>query len=359
MIILKFKKEGYIIMKYAVLTGNEKFEMREGEIKVKRNPIIKVTHIGVCGTDLSYWKDGASYKDIVIGHEYSGIIEEPGTTGLFKKGDRVAGYTQNVDNEPCGHCENCLKEDFDNCTNKKVITWKGGELSHPGSYSEYTTWFPKSIYKLPEGVSNEEAALIEPFTVSLHAVTLTEVKPGDKVLILGGGIIGLGVSEWLRTFGASEITITEINQQKIETIKSYKIADHVIKADAKDLDEQLREASDGGYDIVFDCAGVESAVNAGIRALKNEKKKKITCIALPHSNLSLDYKNIVLRETILRGSKGHTPSEFKAVISAVENNRISLKKYISKRIKFENVQQGFEELKKSAGLETKAIIEME
>ncbi|KAA8679073.1 zinc-dependent alcohol dehydrogenase [Clostridium sp. HV4-5-A1G] len=345
-------------MKYAVLAGNEKFEIKEGELRVKKNPIIKVTHVGVCGTDLSYWKDGENYKDVVIGHEYSGIIEEPGTTDLFKKGDRVVGYTQNVQNEPCGRCENCIRGDFDNCINRKVITWKGGEINHPGAYSQYTTWFPNSIYKLPDNVLNEEAALIEPFTVSLHAAILTEVKPGDKVIILGGGIIGLGVAEWVRIFGAAEITITEINTEKIEVIKKYKVADHVIKADVKDLNEQLWAASDGGYDIVFDCAGVASALNAGIKALKKEKKKKITCIALPHSDLLLNYRDIVLREIIMKGSKGHTPEEFKAVINAVENNRIKLKKYISKKIKFENLQQGFEELKERGGLETKAIIEM-
>ena len=346
-------------MKCAVLAGNEKFEVKEMDLRVKRNPIIKVTHVGVCGTDLSYWKDGENYKGIVIGHEYAGIIEEAGTTGLFEKGDRVAGYTQNVFDEPCGHCDSCLQEEFDHCTNRVIGTWKGGELNHPGAYCQYTTWFPRSIFKLPDHVSNAEGALIEPITVGLHAVMLTEVSPGDKVLILGGGIIGLGVAEWVRTYGASEITITEINQHKIEVIKSYKIAEHVIQADAKDLDEQLLAASGGGYDIVFDCAGIGSAINAGIRVLKKEKKKQITAIALPHSDVAINYRDIVLREIVLRGSKGHTVDEFKAVISAVANNRISLKKYISKRIKFEHLQQGFEELKQSGGAETKAIIEME
>jgi len=125
------------------------------------------------------------------------------------------------------------------------------------------------------------------------------------------------------------------------------------------LDDQLWAASDGGYDIIFDCAGIASAVNAGIRALKKEKKKQVTAIALPRSELAINYRDLVLREIVLRGSKGHTADEFKAVLRAVGDKRINLEKYISKRIKFENVQQGFEELKKSGGLETKAILEME
>lgn len=345
-------------MKYAVLSDNQKFEIRERDIKVKRNPIIKVTHIGVCGTDLSYWKEGSKHKGLCIGHEYSGIIEEPGTSELFNKGDRVAGYTQNVHNEPCGHCEHCLNDDFDICTNRKVFTWKGGDYTHPGSFSEYTTWFPKSIYKLPENIEQDEAALIEPFTVGLHAVLLTEIKPEDKILILGGGIIGLSISEWVRLYGASEITITEMNKKKIETIRNFGIVNNVVEANASDIDEQLASISAGGYDVVFDCVGFESAIATGIKALKPEFKKKFTVVALSHEEIKVDYKRIMLKEIILRGSKGHTFDEFKVVARAIGDKKINAKKYITTRIKFLELQVGFEQLKSRSGEDVKAIIEM-
>ena len=84
-------------MKYAVLAGDRQFEIKEADTFVVRdNPLIRVTHTSVCGTDFSYWKEGGKHVGLVIGHEYSGIIEDPGTSGLFQKGDRVAGYTQNV-----------------------------------------------------------------------------------------------------------------------------------------------------------------------------------------------------------------------------------------------------------------------
>lgn len=344
--------------KYAALIDDEKFEIIEGEINVKRNPIIKVTHVGVCGTDLSYWKEGSKHKGLSIGHEYSGIIEDPGTSGIFEKGDRVVGYTQNVFNEPCGHCVSCLNEDFENCLNKKVFTWKGGDYTHPGSYSEYTTWFPKSIYKLPENIEQDEAALIEPFAVGLHAVLLTEVKPEDKVLITGGGIIGLSISEWVKLYGASEITMTEMNKEKIKKIKNFGIVDHVVEADAPDIDEQLQLISGGGYDVVFDCAGFESAIATGIKALKPEFKKKFTAVALAHREIKVDYTKIVLKEIILKGSKGHTFDEFKVVARAIGDKKINAKKYITTRIKFSELQSGFEGLKSRSGEDVKAIIEI-
>lgn len=347
-------------MKYAVLVDDKKFEIREGEIpKVKGAPIIKVSYVGICGTDMSYWMEGSKHKELIIGHEYSGIIEDPGTSGLFKKGDRVAGYTQNVYNENCGHCEFCLRGENEKCNNRKVYTWKGGDYTHPGAYSEYTTWFPKSIFKLPEGISLEEGALIEPFTVGLHAVVITKIKPGDKVLILGGGIIGLAVSEWAKIYGASLIAMTEMNKEKIKKIKEFGIVDSVVEADAVDIDNQLQNISDGGFDVVFDCAGFASAINTGINALKKEMYKKFTALALPHGDVLINYRDIVLRQINFKGSKGHIYEEFKTVARAVSNGNMNLKKYISREISFNKIQDGFEQIHAEAGKEIKAIIKMD
>ena len=346
-------------MKYAVLTGNEQFEIREGDLKSKGCAVLQVTHIGVCGTDTSYWKEGERYKGVVIGHEYSGIVVDPGTNKELKPGDRVAGYTQNVYNEPCGHCEACLSGDPEHCTNRKVYTWKGGELGHPGAYSQLTTWFPHSLVKLPDSVSNEEGAMVEPFAVGLHAIQVSQIKPNDKVLILGGGIIGMTCAEWARTFGAGEITVSELNPQKREIVQGYGVADHVVAADAPDLPQQLQEISKGGYDLVLDCVGVPSALDVGMHALKQEFYMRTTAVGLPHVQFPLDYEQLVLKQIILRGSKGHNFDEFKTVVNAIASGRISVQKYISRRIKLEQVQQGFEAMKAARGLDTKVIIEVE
>lgn len=345
-------------MKEAILSGNQCFSLRTSDLRVRRNPLIKVSHVGVCGTDFSTWLDGAHYPGLVIGHEYSGIIEDPGTTGLFSKGDRVAGYTQNVHNEACGHCTQCLRNAFDQCTNRQVGTWKGGELNHPGAYSEYTTWFAKSIYTLPDSVDLDEAALIEPFAVGLHAVELAQVQAKDKVLIAGGGIIGLTIAEWLKNMGVSTITITEMNRQKIALIKACAVADHVLPADDPDLAPQLQELSKGGYDVAFECAGFAPAINVCIGALRREFYKKLIALGLPHDYQTINYRDLVLFQTIFRGSKGHVYPEFEAVARAMAEKRINAKRYISKRIAFAELQKGFEEIKAGCGLEMKSLIHM-
>lgn len=123
--------------------------------------------------------------------------------------------------------------------------------------------------------------MAEPFAVGLHAIQVSQVKPNDRVLILGGGIIGMSCAEWARTFGASEITVSELNPQKREIIRGYQVADHVVAADAPDLEQQLLDISGGGYDLLIDCVGVPSAFNTGLRALKPEFYMRATAVACP------------------------------------------------------------------------------
>ena len=102
---------------------------------------------------------------------------------------------------------------------------------------------------------------------------------------------------------------------------------------------------------------VPSAFNTGLRALKPEFYMRATAVGLPHAQFPLDYERLVLKQVLLRGSKGHNFDEFKTVISAMASGRISVKKYISRRIKLEEVQAGFEAMKAARGLDTKVIIE--
>ena len=346
-------------MKSAVLAGTEKFIFRDEVLRVRSNPIIKVTHVGVCGTDLNSWKEGDHHKGLVLGHEYAGIVEDPGDSGLFQRGDRVAGYTQNVFQEPCGHCDSCLDGDAASCNNRIVQTWKGGDLTHPGAYSEYTTWFPRSIYPLPDNITSEEAALIEPFTVGLHAVSMADIQKGDKILVLGGGIIGLTVAEWVRGYGVAEVVVTEMNEAKVDIIAGLGVADHVLPAGSPDIEARLQTLTPGGYDVVFDCVGHASAINIGIAALKKEFYKKFVGVGLPHDLQAINYRDLVLRQVVFRGSKGHSFQEFERTATAMAKKEINVGKYISKRIKFSKLQEGFEELKAGRGVDTKAIVLMD
>lgn len=344
----------------AILAGKEQFQFIDEDFKVNGTPLVNVTHVGICGTDTEWWKHGEEHIGQVMGHEFSGVIVDPGTSD-FKEGDRVAGYTQNIYHEFCGHCPDCLAGNFEACRNRKVYTWKGGEMSHPGAYSRYTTWFSNSFFKLPETVSNEEGALLEPLAVSLHAVVRTGIKPNDKVLILGGGIQGCGAAEWARSFGAGTIAITEIVPEKIDVIRSFNCCDYVLKADDPDLFEQYQEISKGGFDVVLDCCAASSAVNGALEhAFKPDPRarKRLTSIAYC-PEMKINHAAFVLKEVVWNGTKGHFPDEFETVLRLAANKKVNIQKFVTKKIPFSKLQQGFEELKVTGGTPGKAMIVMD
>lgn len=342
--------------KRARLVGKQEFIIEEVPFpKVNGNPIVKVTHVGVCGSDIHYWEEGIGTEGegIVLGHEYAGIIEKSGISGL-KEGQRVVGYTQNPEKESCGWCENCQKGDFDHCTNRLVKIALGCEPEHPGAYSEYITWYPGAIYPLPETVSNEEAAMIEPAAVGLHAVGLSGIRPGDKVLILGGGIIAMCVAEWARIYGAGEIVLTELNKEKLEKIRSFGVVDKALDADAPDLKERLENEAPDGFDIFFDCIAVEKPLNMAVRLLKRDGIGILVGVNFHPVKFDL-YETVVFQKR-LQGSKSHTPDEFKAVLRAMASGKLDMKKYVSRRVDLEDIQSVFEEIRHN-GNDFKVIIE--
>ncbi len=345
----------------AVIKGKEQFELVTQDFQVNGTPVIKVTHTGICGTDMGWWQEGDFHVGQIPGHEYSGIIVDPGNS-RFEVGDRVSGYTQNIANEYCGHCEACLRGDFDHCTNRKVYNWKGGDLSHPGSFAQYTTWFPSSAFKLPENVSNAEGALFEPFAVTLHAINRTNMKLNDKVLVLGGGIIGCSCAEWARAFGAGMVVLSEVAREKFDIIRSFNCCDALVDGGSPNLYEELKDLSGGGFDVIFDCCGYGPAISGAIsNAFKPETRdrKCFTSVALAHAPVTVPYNDIVLREVEIKGTKGHFPNEFETVLNFARTGKINLKPYITKQIPFKDIQKGFEELKASHGTPGKALLVMD
>ena len=332
-----------MLMKQAVWVGDRKVEIRQVPMpEVNGSPIIRVTDVGICGSDVHFWEEGSQHLGVHAGHEYSGIIYDPGSSS-FQKGDRVVGYTQNPKNEPCGRCPNCLVGDFDRCTNRTVKIGIGSELEHPGAFAEYVSWFPSGMFLLPDSVSNEEAALIEPAAVALHAMSLSEIKPGANILILGGGIIGQCVAEWARMYGASTIVLTETNKKKIEFIRNIGIVDHVLNGRDPEVEKQINALLPHGMDMFFDCVAVEGPFNMAIRNLKRGGTGVLVGVSM--HPVSFDYYSTVVYQKRLQGSKGHVPTDFQAVFAALTHHTIDLKKYITRRIRLSDLQQGLEQIR--------------
>lgn len=328
--------------KWAKIVGDKQFKVEEVDFPaVNGNPIVKVTHCGICGSDVHYWQDSRGNVGTVPGHEYTGIIEDPGLTD-FKKGDRVLGYSQNSYNEPCGVCDTCLSGNRDACTNRIIRVGIGNEPERPGAYSEYVTWFPKGFFKLPDNVSNEEAATVEPMAVGLHAVKFAGIQTNDNVLIMGGGIIAQACAEWARACGAGVITMTETNDKKLKTIKDFGIVNHVLNGLDPEIDQQVKSIYPDGIDVFFDCVALNSTVALGLRNIKRIGTGVMVGVNM--HELSIDYFPALLKHVKLFWSKGHVPNDFQAVLQSMASGKLSMKKYITKHIKLDDVQAAFEHI---------------
>lgn len=329
--------------KHAVLKGNKQFEIETVDFPpVNGSPIIRVVNVGICGSDTHIWAMGSNpeFLGLTPGHEYSGIIVEPGNSGL-SVGDRVVGYTQNPENDPCGTCEACLRGDFDNCTKRKVNVALGCRREHPGAYSEYITWYPHAVFKLPDNVSFEEAAMIEPSAVGLHAVKRSGIQPGAKVLVMGGGIIGCVCADWCRAFGADYIMLSDISPEKREVLKKLNVADEILAAEDEDLADQILAKFPDGIDVVMDCCCFDPTVALGLKVLKRDGT--MVGVGVSRKQVSLDIYDLVMLQKKIIGSKGHVADEFKQVLQMLSEGKISLKRFVTAKYPLDEVQTAFED----------------
>ncbi|HHW40662.1 MAG TPA: alcohol dehydrogenase catalytic domain-containing protein [Syntrophomonadaceae bacterium] len=310
--------------------------------------IISVAKVGICGSDIHLWEKGERVG-LVMGHEFSGKVVDPGgCKDKFRVGDRVTVIPLNN----CGECVNCKNGKINMCLNG-LAACPG--ITAPGAYAEYYAARPDMVRKLPDNVSDEEGAMIEPTAVALHAVRLAGVKPGDKVLITGGGIIGLLCAMWARAAGASYIALTETNPLRRDNALKMGDVSEVFDATDKDLVNKLREASKGGFDQALECAAVAPAVNTAIQALRHGGK--MVLVGVNYSLVPIYTLLAVLHELEIKGVIGYLPYEFDLCIELMGKKAINVERFVSRTVGFDGVQEAFERLVSQNNPDVKVLVQ--
>jgi L-iditol 2-dehydrogenase len=217
--------------------------------------LIKITHVGVCGSDVHYYQDGRIGDTVVksptvLGHEFAGVVVKAGAAVRhLKKGDRVA-IEPGV---PCGTCEYCRTNHYNLC---RDIVFCG---SYPaqGCYLEYKVYNADYVYKLPANISPAEGAMLELLAVSLHAVNLASLRTGQTIAVLGCGSIGITCLQILRLNRSHRIFVTDKLDYRLRLAKRFG-ADALISVLKKDPVDEILKLTDGrGVDLVFEAAGAD------------------------------------------------------------------------------------------------------
>ena len=316
-----------------------------------KDVIVKVQTCGICGSDIHYWEAGGP-QGLVMGHEYCGVVVDAGERKDLKKGDRVTALPIS----PCLECDACKSGNIHYCAN----TWTyatGLSLTNPGGYAEYMAIRPDMVRKVPNNISDEEVAMVEPSAVALHGVHLGEVKTGDKVLIIGGGIIGLMSAEFARLQGATYVAMTETNPARGKFAVKAKAVDEWFNALDKKCMEKLSIASNGGFDVVIECCGNAPAVTSAIQACRAGGTIVLVGVAL--GAISVPLTMSVMAEQRLLGAIAYTAKEFDCCIDLIASKKLNVKKYISKVVGLHEGQKSFETLTSGKDSAIKIILKPE
>ena len=270
-------------MKAGVVHAREdiRYEEIEKPVPKKGQVLIKVKYTGICGSDIPRVNgDACHFFPNVLGHEFSGTVEEVGEgVTSVKPGDRVAG----VPLVPCMECEDCQKGNYSLCKHYSFI----GSREF-GSFAEYVVVPEKNAVKFEDSVSFEQGAFFEPATVALHGLERVDFKGGKTVAILGGGTIGMFVMQWAKIFGAKEVVVFDISDERLELGKRLGATAGINTLEEDFMDKAMALTGGRGYDYVYETAGNSITIKMAYQLAGN--KAQICCVGTPTNEVTFSVK---------------------------------------------------------------------
>ncbi len=302
--------------------------------------LVRVKACGICGSDVHGYDGhtGRRIPPLIMGHEASGVVESTGV-GVrgFRRGDRVT-FDSTV---YCGRCWHCRRGEINLCDDRNVLGVSCGEYRRHGAFAEYVAVPERIVYRLPDSLSFEQAALLEPVSIAFHAVNITPRKLGDSVVVVGAGMIGLLVIQALRSAGCGRLIAIDVEGAKLAMASKFG-ADSVLSASLPDLHERILDATDGrGADVAFEVVGADAPFNTAVTGVR--KKGIVTLIGNLSPKVEMPLQYVVTREISLLGSCASS-GEYPACIDLIARKSIDVMPFLSARAPLAEGQAWFERL---------------
>lgn len=318
--------------------------------------LCRVEAISICGTDPHIIKGdfpGFWPKEfpLIPGHEWSGTVVELGrNTARFgwREGDRVAG----IANNPCGHCKNCLAGRFTLCLNygKEGIHKMYGHITQ-GAYAEYIAVDVNSISKIPDNMSFQMAACMDPLSIALHMVMRSGIEPGDTVFINGSGAQGLMSIICCKSMGAGKIIISG-SGRRLEAAKDMGAI--TIDYKKEDVVKTVMEMTDGlGVKRVMECSGTASGIRTSCDLIA--RGGCISTVSLPTEDVMIPVRKFVLDEIDFHGNRAN-PNTLDKAISIAGLYREDLQKLITHEFAMSDYKQAFKTFNERLDHSLKVIV---
>jgi L-iditol 2-dehydrogenase len=331
-------------MKAVRLHGTGDLQLHEEGVPIANEgeKLVRVKSVGVCGSDLHWFSEGSIgdaklEHPLVLGHEFAGVTED---------GQRVA-----IDPAiPCGHCEFCEHGHPNLCANLIFA----GHGKQDGALRECMNWNAKSIFPIPDSLSFDDAAMLEPLGVAIHTVDLGKLKTGMTVGVFGCGPIGLLIIQVAKLSGAANIIGTDKLPHRVEAAKRFG-ADHAFLVDEDSRLGEIRAATQGrGVDVAFEAAGMQDSVDTCFAAVSTGGK--VVLAGIPDDDRTSFSASIARRKGLTIKLVRRMKHTYPRAIELVSKGLVDVRSLVTHRFPLEQAAEAFRVAQRREGL--KIIIEV-
>lgn len=342
-------------MRQAVLVSPKTIEFREVEAPKAEDlqahqVLINVKRIGICGSEIHSYhgEHPATFYPVVQGHEFSAVVVAVGSEVTnCKPGDHITARPQLV----CGECAPCKRGQYNVCEHLRVEAFQAD-----GTAQDYFVTTDDRVVVLPEGMSLDYGAMIEPLAVGAHATVRSDVK-GKNVVVSGAGAIGNLVAQFCIARGAKKVLIADVSDLRLEKAKECGIQ-HTVNVLNTPLGEAVKEVfGDEGYQVGFEVAGVESSIRSLMATI--EKGSDIVIVAVFGKDPALSMFHLGEHELRLIGTMMYRHEDYQTAIDFVSRGIINLEPLITSRFSFEQYDEAYKFIDAHKTSTMKVIIDFE
>jgi L-iditol 2-dehydrogenase len=318
--------------------------------------LCRVHRATICGTDVhivqgeypNFWPQEWPH---ILGHEWAGevIALGQGSEALgWRPGDRVAGTSHAA----CGFCRKCVTGRYNLCENFGI---KGlhSQYGHnaPGAFADYVVHSVKSVFRIPDAIGYDEAAMLDPAAIALHTVKRGRLEPGSTAVVIGAGVMGLLVAECARALGAGRVIVAGRGQR---LVKAEELGNEVIDVTRLDMVDSIRSTTGGlGADVIYECSGDPNALGSAVEAAR--KGARIAVIGIPQLESSFPLRRLVLDEIEILGVRA-SAGEMAEIVPLVLAGMVRLQPLITHRFPLEDFSDAFSVFKNRTDGSLKVIL---
>ena len=339
-------------MKAAVLKGRGLIELDQQypQPPVRADDVkLRVDFTGICGSDLhAFQADPPMVRmPAVLGHEFCAQVVEVGAEVRgFEAGDRAVGLIY----PSCGRCEYCLQGDFTLCDLRALsITERNG------SFAEYISVPARQLFVLPAQTPPDEASLIEPASVAVHAIRRSRLSVGERVVVMGGGPLGLLIMKLAKFGGAERVMLVEPTAGRRQLGQEYG-ADLVLDP-ADEIHGPIMEATEGrGADLIFEVSGSAQAFQAAGKLVRKQGRLVVVAVYGGTGRVDFNVNRFVGNEVDVLPSFWANALDFRRAVSLVSSRKLDVRPLITARVRLEQMQEAFEKLAADRGSQSKILV---